>query len=522
MKKTLLLLVIFTLCGIGTKSQAQTGYYTYNEPGRHYSTSALFPTVDGGLLVAMGDVRFPYFSLEANSPAIIIKLSEQMEETGSVQLSDNGVFSYILDLYPDPANSKLFYAIGKIHDLECQCEKPYLVHFDGNLNILSQAVIDLPDECRYLTDASTFLADDGCIYWVSAYQTETESPNYSFSSSRQIYLKINLDGGLENVLLDNDLLGFYYLSGDIFPYLDGTGDFGHLYTTYNDFSGHHNTLIRFTRDLETSLVYEDEGTMLYEPYGNLIYHLALSSNFQSTLTLPDGKLLYTEGSTIELITGDDYIDAQLCSPIFKMDLEQYQILQYQIIGRENDSTEHVETNAIDYIRPDELFHCCYVFPGMDYLLYLPKKIMVTKTDDNLNVTWQKSFLFDGQHYPQGVKAAEDGGCWVYGMIRQNDDIERSGFVFRLNAEGLLHLPEGEESPHPYAFCPNPVKDRLHIMFSTDFQPAQIDFYDLQGRLVSTQRSNFENIDMSQLPAGTYTMRVTLEDGKVYADKLIKE
>ena len=36
------------------------------------------------------------------------------------------------------------------------------------------------------------------------------------------------------------------------------------------------------------------------------------------------------------------------------------------------------------------------------------------------------------------------------------------------------------------------------------------------------RETSNNIDMSQLPAGTYTLRVTLEDGKTYSDKVVKE
>jgi len=40
--------------------------------------------------------------------------------------------------------------------------------------------------------------------------------------------------------------------------------------------------------------------------------------------------------------------------------------------------------------------------------------------------------------------------------------------------------------------------------------------------VHTQRSAFESIDMSQLPAGTYMMRVIMEDGKSYSDKVVKE
>jgi hypothetical protein len=61
-----------------------------------------------------------------------------------------------------------------------------------------------------------------------------------------------------------------------------------------------------------------------------------------------------------------------------------------------------------------------------------------------------------------------------------------------------------------------------MQYSPDVQPARVELYDLQGRLVRTQSKAFESIDMSQLPAGTYTMRVTLEDGKSYADKVVKK
>jgi hypothetical protein len=59
-------------------------------------------------------------------------------------------------------------------------------------------------------------------------------------------------------------------------------------------------------------------------------------------------------------------------------------------------------------------------------------------------------------------------------------------------------------------------------FPPDVQPKQIELFDLQGRLVRVQRSNFGSIDMSQLPTGTYTLRVILEDGKSYSDKVMKE
>ena len=45
---------------------------------------------------------------------------------------------------------------------------------------------------------------------------------------------------------------------------------------------------------------------------------------------------------------------------------------------------------------------------------------------------------------------------------------------------------------------------------------------MQGRLVLTQRNGLENLNLQGLASGTYTMRVTLEGGNVFSDKVIKE
>jgi hypothetical protein len=89
-------------------------------------------------------------------------------------------------------------------------------------------------------------------------------------------------------------------------------------------------------------------------------------------------------------------------------------------------------------------------------------------------------------------------------------------------DGVTAVAEGGIEIRPYMFYPNPAQDQLRLQYSPDVQPKQIELYDLQGRLVRTQSKAFESIDMSQLPAGTYTLRVTLEDGKTYSDKVVKE
>ena len=94
----------------------------------------------------------------------------------------------------------------------------------------------------------------------------------------------------------------------------------------------------------------------------------------------------------------------------------------------------------------------------------------------------------------------------------------------LNHDGTDGVNEdnSEAMARPYTFYPNPVNDQLRMEFSPDVQPAQVELYDLQGRLVHTQRNNLERIDMSQLPAGTNTMRIIMEDGKGYSDKVVKQ
>jgi hypothetical protein len=54
------------------------------------------------------------------------------------------------------------------------------------------------------------------------------------------------------------------------------------------------------------------------------------------------------------------------------------------------------------------------------------------------------------------------------------------------------------------------------------QPKQVELYDLQGRLVRSQSQGLESLNMQGLASGQYLMKVTLEDGKSFTDKVVKE
>ena len=127
------------------------------------------------------------------------------------------------------------------------------------------------------------------------------------------------------------------------------------------------------------------------------------------------------------------------------------------------------------------------------------------------------------HRPELILCLEDGGIVVGGY--------ENGFVtghitpkpfFLFFQDNGTSTPEAESFIRPYLFYPNPTQDQLHLQYSPDVKPVQIELYDMQGRIVCMQQSDLENTNMQDLSAGQYLMKVTMEDGKVFTDKVVKE
>jgi hypothetical protein len=67
-----------------------------------------------------------------------------------------------------------------------------------------------------------------------------------------------------------------------------------------------------------------------------------------------------------------------------------------------------------------------------------------------------------------------------------------------------------------------VVDKLNVHYSPDVKPVKVEVLDLQGRLLGAQKGSLESIDMQNLPTGTYTINMTLDNGKTYSDKIVKQ
>jgi hypothetical protein len=93
---------------------------------------------------------------------------------------------------------------------------------------------------------------------------------------------------------------------------------------------------------------------------------------------------------------------------------------------------------------------------------------------------------------------------------------------------LQTIAEPQTNAHALSVYPNPTDDLLYIELS-GAGIATVALYDLQGRMVYSQNpsnspaehSPTATVNMHNIPAGVYVLRVTDGDGKEYQQKVVR-
>ena len=77
----------------------------------------------------------------------------------------------------------------------------------------------------------------------------------------------------------------------------------------------------------------------------------------------------------------------------------------------------------------------------------------------------------------------------------------------------------------YVLFPSPANDKITLKFNNHYYNTtdnEIKIYGIDGRLLKTQNSDFDNIDISNLSSGVYIMKIYLGNGKIFTEKFVKE
>lgn len=174
---------------------------------------------------------------------------------------------------------------------------------------------------------------------------------------------------------------------------------------------------------------------------------------------------------------------------------------------------------------------CAIPIGMDwskdgnlYLAYstnsLNGYVSVVKMDSDFNVIWERYCMEPRQLYAGKMMILKENKVAVVGIsIVNNSSCDAFYIVVNDDYDSL----EETDSPfRPYAYWPNPAQDELHLQYSPDVKPTRVELYDLQGCMISRQTDGLERVNLRGLASGQYLMKVTLQDGKSYMDRVMKE
>lgn len=497
----LVAIIIFLLLQISALAQREGFLYIEKNPNAYSCTKYAIEADNGSFIAA--DISLVSSALTETS---LFKLSASGELLKKVIVGEN---MELTGMCVDPDNNKQYYLIGdKVVNFEEYLFAPCIVHFDEDLNILSTVDVELPDELyKEHFDCKSLINSEKKVFFTASV-IENGIP------SQRLHLRFSLDGQLECHSFENGSS----FAGSLFLFPDGSCG-----------SYYGGNLSQFDDNLNLNLVHTFSEIVNELQGDDVSYNVSISGALHpTTIALSDSTVLIAEEAYeywwnpyqgAEVI---DYDQIAFFKGRFNGEVEK------AIIEGSQDTLERPAYNqGIDYVYPNSIYLCGFqhLEPNSFGTLVIPNKIFLKKVDNDMNVIWEKSYRLGEEHYmPLHLLATQDGGCLVTGNIMYDIyESQRDIFVLKVNADGTVGTEEIiVEDLLPYTFWPNPAQSELHLHYSPDVKPAQIELYDQQGRLLRTQRNGLESINLEGLPAGVYTMRVTLEGGKVFSDKVVKE
>ena len=491
----------------------QEGFFkVYENPDKSWLVETVIEAHDGGFI-------FSQYDEYKDSKCELVKLSDEGNLLKRVEIdlfpSSSYNYSFIRGIYTDPQNPDLYLAFGQNMDVPNMFTRPFVMRFNDELDITYSKEVELPEQYRALEAASCQMTHDGKFLVVYDIRFE----------QKRLYMLISSDGEVEKLSENYRDVGLNM--GILFELPQGNR-YGHYRESFFQPPSPKLTPRLFTLDENFDSITSKEFTsVIVDTIDYYVYSFSVRPTQCPTVKPLNDTILLFYDHILELkASSSGSTQNEYSTAVFKTDLDG-NMLDYRVIGSWNDRYDlpavfHSFDFSKNPITSEKLFYTCNMELYDDYYYYLfnePNPIVLTKMDESLSVVWQRYYSIPS--YPlraHCLLATRDGGCLVLGSGHKNNHYDV--FALKIDSEGSVGMDD--VSICPFTFYPNPAQDQLHLQYLPDVQPAKVELYDMLGRLVRTQHSDLEYIDLQGLSAGQYLMKVTLEDGKAYSDKVVKE
>ena len=536
-KKILSVIAIALLFGVKGFAQQPDFLFEYPYPypvpeyfmisnymGEQPYTTSLEMKAGEGYLVAVSAFNSLVEADTTDRPPVVYKVSTEGNLVDELTLGHEGRFAFIYRLFDAPDDSRCCLAVGYIHDNDLHYNRILISKFDYDLNILWQREVEMPEPHQGYFGYPNFINGSGQILFSSAASTD------GFFGHPQ-YALISTNGEMESFIEYPHSVNIPFSQVEVFDFNDGSGEYGTV-VFESEGGGGEDSLFLCRMNANLELVGRQYIPSIYD-YNASSYNLVmlLLSKVTNGFSFSDGSVAIVGDGWLSRENYQHDWDDQQVVAFLKVNQEgeiaTYATYGQGDFGHPNDSIKTSQTNG-DMVGGDNLYIAYSVGEPYGTGIDWTNCFVVVRLDSDGNVIWKRYWDW---YYPQYGKkvywpyyatATEDEGCLLTGFCYHSEQADPEIFMLKFFADGTLSVPELEQFVRPYAYYPNPAQDELHLQYSPDVKPAQIELFDIQGRLLRSQRNGLERLNLQGLPAGTYTMRVTLEGGLVFSDKVVKE
>lgn len=508
------LLALLMMAGGVTMQGQENGFLSILEDvhGISLKPNDIVETLDGTYLIIANE--------DGGTKTKILKLDAGGALVREVVIAAQDTTLKLFNMYPtreDLHNGELYKAVGTCSPVEGGRAAIITVWFDTELNVSRRMIepIEFTDHPIYasrfmgkedgVVASLIFDGDSGKEFFLARLSSDGEIIRYEECDTDSLLFVANLFP----VHGEQDKIGMFALTSNSSQARSGVLVFDSLLM--------HERSVFFPRweaaangHVLWSYVNADECMMIPVPEGNYV----LSSKLWEKEILPNGTLIQEDRSVI----------------LAKID-ENFEMLHDSVIIEHfNDSIEiPAPFKSVAFTEDGYLYQCSngnVIYPNSLYRSGL--HLIITKTDMDLNVVWQKRYLRDGSAYGVFTSSATTDGGFIMTGTRYNFNVDNrlDIFVLKINADGTVGTDEITVVDEVKVY-PNPSNNMFNIrMGVTMKQPynAQMEVYDMSGRLMHRQdiTENVTGINTGGWAAGTYIWKVVVNGRETETGKWIKE
>ena len=138
-------------------------------------------------------------------------------------------------------------------------------------------------------------------------------------------------------------------------------------------------------------------------------------------------------------------------------------------------------------------------------------------DSNLDLKWECKYDESQYNGPfiYDMHALKNGGLVLVGW----DMHTNKSCCYIISNDGTS-VSEYSNNNRPYSFYPNPANDVINIHYSLNVNVEKVEIYGMDGKMYHEQNFNLETISVNSLSNGIYMMKVVLDNGETFNDKIV--